>query len=197
LIPNLYSYLLRPFDSSCEFPYVHQVWQMGARAFPPTIEVPSDYAILEPVIGWLRAVPLTWLIPFAFLLAPRPFSFRFRHQRTYLWCLVCFSALASVTGLVGMGVYGATMRYMSDVTFGLVLLSLMGAYAVKTHRIARYVPRSASATFSLLASASIVLGVLIGYQGYNFHFRRFNPELDAKIVKALSLCGNDRPGPDS
>jgi hypothetical protein len=37
-----------------------------------------------------------------------------------------------------------------------------------------------------------VLGLLLGYQGYNEHFPRFNPALDARQVKSLSLCGPSR-----
>jgi hypothetical protein len=193
LWPNLYSYVWRPPVLSCQFPYVYQVWSMGAGAFPPGFQVPAAYMIREPVIGWARAVPLTWLIPFGFLLAPRPFSFRRYQTRVYVWCLVVFTALASVSGMVAMGLYLATMRYLGDVSFGLVLLSLIAGYALKEHRIGKVAPRLTSALFSLLALASIVLGMLIGYQGYNGHFHAHNPDLDAKLVKSLSVCGNSKP----
>jgi len=187
--PNLYSYMLRPPFLSCQFPYVFQVWVMGADdAFPHNFQLPKDYMILEPVIGWLRAVPITWLIPFGFLLAPRPLSFRERNTRAYLWCLIVFSAFATATGLVGITLYGATMRYLNDITFGLVLVSLLGGYALKVHRLGRRAPRVTTALFSSLAIASIVLGMLIGYQGYNWHFSKHNPALDAVIVKRLSVC---------
>jgi hypothetical protein len=42
---------------------------------------------------------------------------------------------------------------------------------------------------SLLCVVTIVFGVLLGYHGYNAHMERCNPELDAKIVRALSVCG--------
>ncbi|MDX2051022.1 MAG: hypothetical protein SFV15_01440 [Polyangiaceae bacterium] len=193
LLPNLYSYMLRPGVLSCQFPYVFQVWAMGTDAFPRGYQLPPGYMISEPVIGWLRAVPITWLSPLAFLLAPRPFNLRNLRTRGYVWCLIVFCTLASFTGLIGTGIYSATMRYLSDVTFGLVLVSLLGAYALSSHPLGR---RARGLTFSfvsLLALASIVLGVLIGYQGYNGHFRAFNPELDAKFVKLLSVCGNRTP----
>jgi hypothetical protein len=193
LVPNLYSYMLRPFVVSCQFPYLFQVWTMGAAAFPEMIKPPPEYMVLEPVVGWLRAVPISWMIPFAFLLTPRPLSLTLLRNRSYLWCLVTFTTLASLTGIVGMSTYGATMRYMSDITYGLVLLSLLGAYALRGARLARYVPKTASAAVSLLALATVVIGIFIGYHGYNAHFSRYNPELDAKFVKALSLCGNIPP----
>lgn len=85
------------------------------------------------------------------------------------------------------------MRYLSDVSFGLVLLAILGGFALKTHRWGKTVPRLTSTVFSLLAVASVVMGLLIGYQGYNGHFHGQNPELDAKLVKALSVCGNGPP----
>jgi uncharacterized membrane protein YfcA len=144
----------------------------------------------------LVAVPLTWLSPLAFLLAPWRSWYLTQRSRAYLFCLVAFAVCATVTGLVGLGVYGATMRYLSDITFGLVLLSLLGAFALRTH--ARVAPdRGAARTVSLLvgalAAASIVIGMLVGYQGYNAHFHRYNPKLDRKLTKALSFCGGVPP----
>jgi hypothetical protein len=192
-LPNLYSYTLRPFVLTCRFPYVYQEWWMRNGAFPKGFPLPSDYMVDEPVIGWLRAVPITWLAGFAFLLAPRPLSVRFRQVRTYLWCLLSFCATASLTGLTSIGVYGATMRYLSDITPGLVLLAVLGAFAFRSHRFAQLAPRLASTVVGGLALATMVFGVLIGYQGYGGQFHAHNPELDAKFVKALSVCGDTQP----
>jgi len=35
--------------------------------------------------------------------------------------------------------------------------------------------------------------MLIGYQGYNGQFHAFNPELDAKLVKSLSVWWDSKP----
>jgi len=189
LLPNLYSYMLRPAVLSCQFPYVFQVWSMSpAEAFPKGFTLPNDYMVMEPVVGWLLVVPLTWLIPFALVLVPRPFSLRQRYARTYLWCLVVFSALASATGLIALAIYGATMRYLNDVTFGLVLVALLGGYALRAHSIGRRLPRATTAVFGILACASIVLGMLLGYQGYNGQFHKVNPALDSVLVEKLSVC---------
>jgi len=194
-LPNLYSYVLRPFVPSCQFPYVFQVWRMNYEdAFPASIPRPTGYYITdEPVVGWLRVVPITWFIGFAFWLVPRPITLRFRHGRVFLWCLVSFSALACLTGLTAMGVYGATMRYLGDVTAGLVLLALLGAFALRASRFGVMSPKLTSTAIALLASITVVMGCLLGYQGYNGHFHKYNPELDAKLVKALSVCGETKP----
>lgn len=190
---NLYSYTLRPFVTSCQFPWLYQVWNMGPVAFPDGFKLPADYLIMEPVVGWLRTLPLSWLIPCALLLAPTSFRLKTRESRTYVWCLVAFSALAATTGLVSMGVYSATMRYLGDVIYGLTLISVMGAFALTTHRFGRMIPIFTSGSVAVLSLLSIVFGVLLGYQGYKGHFHSFNPELDAKLVKALSFCGDMPP----
>jgi len=194
-LPNLYSYTLRPFVASCQFPYVFQTWWIKAsEAFPPWISVPGgNYNMDEPVVGWVRAVPISWFLGFAFLLVPRPVRLRLRHGRVYLWCLLTFSALASLTGLTALGVYATTMRYLSDVTPGLVLLALLGAFALRASRFGLLAPKLTSTTIALLASATIVFGCLLGYQGYAGHFHKYNPELDAKLVQTFSFCGNSKP----
>ena len=194
-LPNLYSYLFRTFDTSCRFPYVFQIWRDDA-AFPVGTILPKGYMVLEPVVGWFWAIPLTWLIPFAFLFVPRPLGANPRLVRASVWALGSFAALATVTGIVGMGVYGTTMRYMQDVSNGIVFLALMGSYALRTHRLVeRYAPRAVSFVVLLLSAATIFFGFALGYHGYNGHVQRFNPELDAKLVKALSVCGTESPKP--
>ena len=189
-LPNLYAYSLRPFVTHCQFPYFFQVWLMPRGAFPDGFSIPPGYMINEPVIGWLRAVPITWLGAFAFWLVPRPLGLRLRHSRLYLWCFFSFGAVALLTGLTAMGVYGATMRYLSDVTPGLVLFGLLGAFALRSSRFGQLAPRSTNVLFGVLASATIVLGLLIGYQGYAGHFYKYNPKLDAQLADALSVCGS-------
>jgi hypothetical protein len=164
-----------------------------SAAFPEGFPLPNDYMILEPVIGWLIAIPLTWLIPFAFLCAPRPFNLRSREARSYLFCLVTAGVLSSVTGIVGSGVYGATMRYLYDVSPGLALVATLGAFALRNHAFGRWHPRATSGLIGALALGTILLGMAIGYQGYGGQFSRNNPELDQKLVSALSVCDGKKP----
>ncbi|HEV8548182.1 MAG TPA: hypothetical protein VGQ57_04120, partial [Polyangiaceae bacterium] len=191
---NTYSYTLGSWFASCQFPYLFQVWN-PTLDFPRfLLPPPAGYLSPEPVVGFLVGVPLTWLIPFAFVLVPRPLGLRTRRARAYLFCLLSFGVLASVTGIVVLGVYGSTMRYLSDITYGLVLLALLAGFGLRAHPLARHVPRLTSALVGTLALASVTIGLLLGYQGYNEHFHRQNPKLDRTLVKALSFCGG-RPAP--
>jgi hypothetical protein len=193
LWPNIYSYTLRPFETSCEFPYVFQAWRMGDAAFPKGQVLPKDYMILEPVVGWLRASPITWLIPLAFVLAPRPFDLGSVRHRAYAFLVATLSAYGMLTGLVGWAVYGATMRYLNDVSSGLMLLGLLGAFTLRTHRIGTLVPWVTGSLVALLSAATIFIGAALGYHGYNGHIERFNPAVHQKLVSALSVCGKSVP----
>jgi hypothetical protein len=190
VLANLYAYSFRPWALSCEFPYLDQVWHMGTAAFPRWFPLPADYEVLEPVVGWALAVPITWLAPFAFVFAPRPWRAAGRRDRAYLFCLAAFSVLASATGAITLFVYGATMRYLSDVTSGLVLLALLGALALRYHRWGVAAPRSTTSIIVALGFATIGIGLLLGYQGYNRHFHSYNPQLDRELVMTLSTCGS-------
>jgi hypothetical protein len=186
---NLYSYGLRPWFTSCQFPYFYQEWWTSRNALQTVfLPLPAGYDPIEPVIGFLLAVPLVWLVPWAYVLAPRLKRPRTQHARSYLFCLSSFSVMATVTGIFGFSIYISTMRYLSDITYGLVLLSLLAAYALRSHRILAHVPRAASLVITALGAATVVLGLLIGYQGYNAHFHNYNLPLDRKLTKALSVC---------
>jgi hypothetical protein len=187
---NLYSYSLHSWLTSCEFPYLFQEWYPQADFPAVLLPVPKSYFSPEPVVGFLVGMPLSWLVPLAFVRALNRRGALTRNSRTYLFCLLSFSVVASVTGAVSLGMYISTMRYLNDIIFGLVLLSLLGAFALKAHRLAAYAPRATSLVVGLLATATIVVGLLLGYQGYNGHFRNYNPKLHGKIVKALSLCSD-------
>jgi hypothetical protein len=191
---NLYSYALRPWFASCQFPYLYQEWWSPNSILPSLLNpIPKGYTSHEPLIGFLLGVPLLWLAPWAFIRAPRTVRPRTQRERSYLFCLLSFSVMASVTGILGFSIYLSTMRYLSDVTYGMVLLALLGAYALRMHRFALQVPRATSLVVAVLSALSIVFGVLIGYQGYNGHFHRYNLPLDRKLTRALSLCHGRTP----
>lgn len=193
-IPNLYRYSLGSFVASCQFPYVYQTWwQKQGAPFPDGFPLPSDYNTDEPTVGWLLAVPITWFIGFALWYAPRKLTLRLRHERVYAWCLLAFGGMATLTGIAPLGVYGSTMRYLSDVTPGMVLLALLGAFAFRASRFGEQTSKVVSGSIVLLATATIAMGCALGYQGYNGHFHKYNRELDAAFVKTLSFCGKTDP----
>jgi len=193
-IPNLYRYSLGSFVASCQFPYAYQTWWPKVTApFPEGFPLPADYNTDEPVVGWAVVAPITWCIAFALWFAPRKLKLQNREQRVYIWCLLAFGAMATLTGLAALGVYAATMRYLGDVTSGLVLLALLGAFAFRSSRFGVLSPKLATTSIVVLATATIAMGCALGYQGYNGHFHKYNPELDAFFVKTLSFCGNQDP----
>ena len=66
VIPNLYTYFLRPPELQTEFPYVFVPW-IKADTWPFFIDLPPDYYYTEPVASLLLTVPLIGLGAFAVL----------------------------------------------------------------------------------------------------------------------------------
>lgn len=193
-LPDLYRYSLGPFTASCQFPFIYQNWwQKQSAPFPEGFSLPSNYNTDEPTVGWLLAVPIAWCIGFALWFAARRLTLRTRQERVYLWCTLSFGAMAVLTALAPHGVYGTTMRYLTDFTPGLVLLGLLGAFAFRASRFGMHSPKLVSSGIIVLALGTIFMGCALGYQGYNGHFHKFNPELDAAFVKAFSVCGERKP----
>jgi hypothetical protein len=189
--PNLYSYLLRPFKASCEFPFVLQQWHLGEKGLPSFMKMPKDYFISEPVVGWVLAVPLAWLIVVALarlLRRPRAFFAGSARNRLFVFCLLSFAIVGSVSGIAETGLYMATMRFLSDVGYGIVLLGILGGFALYAGARSAATRLLAGTVFGLLAALTVVLGLLLGYQGYNGHFHLFHPDLDARLVEAFSTC---------
>ena len=200
LLTNLYSYSLRPFVPDCKFPYAMAPWWMSSAAFPAGMKVPEGYLINEPVVGWLRVVPLTWMlvvVPFVAIqrlrLMRRASEFRQyapeldARARTFLWCAACFVVLATVTGIAVLGLYMSTMRYLGDVTNGLVLLGALGLFALYSWS-SGWLRTSVGVVGALMSLTTIAFGLLLGYQGYTGHFKTYNPQLDSELVAALSVC---------
>ena len=204
LLTNLYSYSLRPYVPDCHFPYAMAPWWIGSRAFPEGMEVPKGYLINEPVVGWLRVVPITWLL----LAVPVGVVQRFRmlrqrpppsgpapardlKPRALLWCAACFGVMSCASGAAVLGLYMSTMRYLSDVTNGLVLLGVLGSFLLCSWASSRNARLAVALACSSLALATMAFGLLLGYQGYTGHFKTYNPPLHAKFVEAFSLCSDE------
>ena len=91
--------------------------------------------------------------------------------------------------LLPLGLYLATMRYLMDVAPGLLLLSNLALWTLYAQ--ARDTPRArrpVAVLCMLLATATVVIGLLLGYQGYTGHFQRNNPELSSALERRLSFC---------
>jgi hypothetical protein len=189
---NLWAYTLSPYEVSCRFPYLLQNWWEGPKGLPRWWTLPKDYYVQEPVVGWLLAVPVTWFLPLPLVIALRSLPrFRERAFRAYLFCVACFGVMAAVSGLAVMGLYMATMRYIVDVIYGLVLLGVLGVFSGYAAARLAIVRRAIAVTFALATIVTVVTGALVGYQGYIGQFKNNNAALHAKLLNALSVCDDN------
>jgi hypothetical protein len=163
--------------------------------------VPEGYLLAEPVAGIILTSPWSWLAPVGWWAGLRA-VLRARRapaaaeqsgdqaQRSLIWGALCFATLAALTALPWLAAFGCTMRYLADVSSGLALSGMLGAWwltdrAQERHRALRIVAVAAIATLALW---TVVMGGLLGFTGYIDHFRRHNPELLDRLDSALSVC---------
>ena len=197
---NLYSYFLRPAELSCKFPFLIQWVDHGIQPLPSWVVSREGYYVQEPLVGDILAVPCILLAPLVLVIAGHKVLRFLRDEgpaardqrRTYLWCAASFAALGTAPGLAVMGINTATMRYLADFNCGLVLLAILGALSLRSTllagRKARVFVKPLSFVYSGTAVATVMIGLLLGYQGYLNHFDRYNSKLYGKMVKSLSLC---------
>jgi hypothetical protein len=196
---NIYSYLLRPPELSCGFPFVRVRWELGAAAFPQGFILPEGHVASEPVLGMLRALPYLLLaIPAAVaLLQPRLRRALWRHARMNgdgregltVWTFSALLVLATLPLLPALGMWMATMRYEVDVVAAWVLLGTMGAAVllVRSHGAWRW---AASTVVGALAGFSVLAGLLLGVQGYDDQLKHVNPAL-YQSLQTLTVCEPD------
>ncbi len=197
--PNVYSYLFRPMGHSCHFPFFTAIWNIGAKGFPASFHEPARYMISEPVVGILVGTPFSLLAIFgigfgvraAWMAARRPGGLLAADPATRAQMLCVFSGalLGSATAVATVAIFGTTIRYMGDVSAGILICASMGAWWIYLRLADRPVLRAVVTTAMIaLAIFTIVVGALLGVTGYNDHLKRFNPDLFEKISAALSRC---------
>ncbi len=185
---NLYAYFLRPPFFSCRFPFTYALQDIGARAFPAGYKFPQDYFVYEPVAGFLRTAPWTWLLPLALVGGAR-WIWRERAFTPRVW--VVASALAVVTALVPDLVLGtATNRYLGDVAGGVVLLGALGAFFAYDWLRPTRLRWLVVAVALLLAAVTTVFGLGLGMKGYYGWFEYWSPHLYQRLTRDLSVCGH-------
>jgi len=197
---NTYSYLLRPFQTSCKFPWITAFQNIGAAGFPTDFEWPADYSAYEPLIGILLLMPWAWIgflgavlaIPVALRSAWRRGLRAFLPPRLSFgpiaWCASAALIIVLVTPLPFMSLFIATMRYVGDFRTGFVLIGMMGASLVLS-RTRRFWARGLVSVVCIsLAGATIAEGMLLGFESYYMHFHRNNPAFYAHLQERLSLC---------
>ncbi len=197
---NVYSYLFRWPKLECAFPFVFQERNVDAQRFPGWMELPQDYSTAEPLLGMLVVVPWAWLAGLGIVLYPwRCWRAARRGEtggsshgtRLGLWCAASFATMALVMTLPTIALFIATMRYLGDSTPGVLLTAILGAFSLYDSAHEKPVlKRVVGIGLCGVAAPTIVLGLLLGIQGYDDHFRVNNPELYAKLGHALSFCPN-------
>jgi hypothetical protein len=188
-LTNLYAYALTPFEWSCQFPYALQSWAHGPKGVASWVPLPPDYLVLEPIAGFLSTGPISWLCPVPLFVAARHLrDVRLPAYRAYVFCALSFGALGSISGLLALFVFSATMRYLGDFIYGIVLLGVLGGFTWVGTRRSSFGRCAACSTVLVLCVGTIVLGLLLGYQGYNQHFASNNPELNRMLIQRLSVC---------
>jgi hypothetical protein len=199
LLPNLYSYLLRPLESSCRFPFVAAPGDLGAGAFPAWLTLPRGYSAPEPVAGLLKATPWVLLAMAAAVLvllmlrrarrAPQEILGPDPRARAGLWCGASLLVLGTVTGLPELTEFFASMRFLADATSGLVLAGVWATFSLYEGHGDRPWPGRILTTVAVcLGVTSIALGLLLGVQGYDGMFQHHNPELMRTLQAHLSFC---------
>jgi hypothetical protein len=200
VLPNLWSYFFRPLAVTCEFPFVTTV--PSERGFPAWMRLPPGYWTPEPLAGLLPASPAGWLVPVALVFAGHLVWSRWRgrkledarptmasQQRTTLWFVASALSLALITALPIAGQFIATMRYTADASAGTALLVIWGGWSLYAQAGERIWQRRAVALgLVVLAGGTVVIGLLLGTQGYDDMFRNRNPALFEMLRRVLSRC---------
>jgi hypothetical protein len=185
ILPNLFSYLLRPVSFDSVFPFVYARAGNDPYSFPRFISKPQYYYDGEPVAGILLILPFVWfaLVPLVLLLL-RFWKVRFRRDSTQgssadvisaSWIILClFGAVILGFAPVTM-MYGSTMRYLADVTPSLVILSMIGVWqGFRLLRAKALARRTWISVVSAFAFLSITFGILLGVTSYFNDFKHHN-----------------------
>jgi hypothetical protein len=177
LPPAVYSYFFRSLDVGLRFPFVKAIG--GAWTYPEFMTLPPDYEAMEPTAGVLWCLPFVGLAAIQFIVWGRTvLGFRRRadgnsshmdHQGGEIVWTACCLVAASLLGLFPVVfLIGATMRYLADLTPSLVVLAVMGLWqGIGAWPAAR---RRLLVGAIVLAAYSIVIGLLLGLNGYSRHF---------------------------
>ena len=200
VLPNLWSYLFRPLAVTCEFPFFTVI--ASARGFPVWLRPPPGYWTPEPLAGLFSASPMGWLVPVALVLAGHLLWSRWRgrkledcrpslaaQQRTTLWFIASAFTLALVTALPIAGQFIATMRYTADASAGIALLTIWGGWTLYAYAgEGTWQRRIVALGLLSLAAGTVVIGLLLGTQGYDDMLRNRNPALFESLHNLLSRC---------
>jgi hypothetical protein len=198
LPPDVYAYSIAPPRFTCWFPFLSSGWNALRLTVPGWLPVAfsPDHHSPEPSVGLLTAAPFTALALVA--LAAGIGRARLRRlvgdasRRAWMtrmnWlraALIIYVAGAAPLLILNV----TTMRYQHDFASGVLLLAIFGGWRLLAAPARARGRRAMACGYALLATATIVAGVLLGFGGYFRHFEQHNPTLMRNLVKALSVCG--------
>jgi hypothetical protein len=195
---NIFSYLLRPVGTSCRFPFVSALYDIGEHGFPHGTRFPPGYSTHEPQAGLFVTSPWTWLIFVALFFAGRGVVRWWRspdrsvpveqRRRTEVWCVASLAALTVLMPLVFISAFDTTMRYIGDFSTGAALLGAWGGWSLLRAARDRWPRRAVVALLVSLAAATVIIGLLLGFEGYDGMFKNHNHELYESLRRRLSFC---------
>jgi hypothetical protein len=188
-LTNIYSYLLRAPHIDCRFPWLHA--PVAPHSALPLALRRVGYLVYEPLAGLLQTTPVS-----VFLLHPPLFWIRRRLGRgsassaifgAELGALLAMFLGTALALLPALGLWMATMRYLEDVIGGVILASMLCVWVALRHvaGAARGLQRLAAIAFQASALLTLLMGVLLGFEGYLNHYRAHNPSY-ARFAAALS-----------
>ena len=102
-----------------------------------------------------------------------------------MWAALAIDLLGSAPLLI---LNVTTMRYEHDFATGLLLIAIFVSWKVLSAPLPPAARRAIAWLYGLLAAATIVAGLLLGFTGYFKHFERHNPALLRTLEKNLSVC---------
>ncbi len=196
---NLFSYLFRPMGLSCRFPFVSALYDIGRRGFPSGLHLPPEYSTHEPLAGLFLTAPWTALslVGLFFIgralfrwwrATPREPVIFDQRRRAGVWCVASFIALASLMPLVFLTAIATTMRYLADAATGTTLLAVWGAWSLLAVVRRRWPRRGVIALLITLGAATAIIGLLLGFQGYDETFKSHNHDLYEALRRRLAVC---------
>ena len=196
VIPNLYHYLLEPVTRSCAFPFLTTEWIYAKGVVPHWLPFPDDYTWEEPNAGFLILVPFTWFTLGAVGLLVRDSwrrsDTRAPTARAQLW------RRRWVGGALGIWVVSASapllllfifsMRYQADFMPAVLLMATLAGWRLLAAPACRTGRSVVAMIYLALAAATVVQGILLGFDGYLHHFEYHNPALSSWLERVLSRC---------
>jgi hypothetical protein len=195
LPPDLYAYTIAPPRFTCWFPFLSSGWNTLRPSVPAWLPVgfSPDHHSAEPTVGLLAAAPFTVLAPVALAAAFGRARLRqlvgdasrWMTRMNWLWAALAIYVAGAAPFLI---LNVTTMRYEHDFASGVLLLAIFGSWRLLATPSSARGRRATAWAYGLLATSTIVAGVLLGFGGYFRHFEQHNPALLRSLVAALSVC---------